>query len=1065
MIWFINEAQESFFDISFHPLKPYFKIGVTNPAFPYFFEHGNHFLGITVLEFFPVFYQEHFSDQIGRPPISATECMGLREPADKTSGLVVNVTIVFLATNDDRTDLFKAQNLMLVFFLDLDFGQDGFVGLDYFLNRWIIRARHNHTVYHTLWIPTFLIAYIRIKYSKTPKTCGLMLSKKSLQQQFASEYKTYYQVPLFVNEGFTRHVCKLCGKGFWSLTEQPDCGDSAHRPYAFFRKTPRTETYAGFWKKFEDFWKKNGHSIVPRYPVVSRWRDDLPFTIASIVDFQRLEQGKVVFEYPANPLLVPQMCLRFPDIANIGVTGRHFSCFMMAGQHAFGAPKTGYWKDECLQYNYDFLTGVLGVPKADLIYGEDLWNMPDFSAFGPSIESFAHGLELVNSVFMQYRANASGGFEELDTKVIDVGWGFERLLWYYNGTPTAYDAVFAKPLAFLKRQSGLHVDQELLDRYAKISSGLDVESVVNLKQEKQKIAAQLGLTMAQLEKTIAPMQAMYAVADHSRSLLFALSDGALPSNAAGGYNLRVLLRRALGFLKEYHFNVELEQLMQLHAEDLKPIFPELSENLADVFEVVAVEKRKYAQSMVKATALAGQVVAEQKPITTQKLMMLYESHGITPELLEKASHQALEIPTDFYQKLTERHVMGKSTSAEDSQVETAKKKIELPNDLPATKLLYYDDAQLKAAHATVLHVDRTHNTVITDQTIFYPEGGGQCADHGMMEGIDVPDVQKQGGIVLHVVSDASTFQTGQKVLLQLDWERRESISRHHTATHVMIATARQVFGGHAWQHGSHKDEDEAHVDITHYEKPDSATIAELERKANSIIQEARSVTVQQMDRGLAEQKYGFRLYQGGGAIGKTIRVVIIDDYDAEACGGIHRTRTNQIGLLKITGVEQIQDSVIRLRYKAGPKALEHIQRQEQLLQDACAALSVSPDQLTSAVKRLFEEWKAAKKDAEKAQEILAENFAQKLVEEAQLRKAHGGSTAVQINKEVPYTNMKLLEAVATHVSQQMDCVLWTESGLYVAATTEASLQDAKQLLQAAGAKGGGTKRFARGKKA
>ncbi|MBI5225924.1 alanine--tRNA ligase [Candidatus Micrarchaeota archaeon] len=899
-----------------------------------------------------------------------------------------------------------------------------------------------------------------------------MLSKKSLQQQFASEYKKFYEIPLFAEQGFARQVCKLCGKGFWSTTEQPDCGDSAHRPYAFFRAKPRTETYSSFWKKFEDFWKKNGHTIVPRYPVLSRWRDDLPFTIASIVDFQRLEQGKVVFEYPANPLLVPQMCLRFPDIANIGVTGRHFSCFMMAGQHAFNAPKEGYWKEECLRYNFDFLTNVLGVPKADLIYGEDLWNMPDFSAFGPSMESFAHGLELVNSVFMQYRATPTGGFEELDTKVIDVGWGFERLLWYYNGTPTAYDSVFAKPLAFLKRQAGLHVDQDLMDRYAKISSGLDVESVVNLKQEKQKIAQSLGLSMAELEKTIAPMQAMYAIADHARSLLFALSDGALPSNAAGGYNLRVLLRRSLGFLKEYHFNVELEQVMQLHAEDLKPIFPELYENLESVFDVLAVEKRKYGTSLEKATGLARQVVAEQKPITTQKLMTLYESHGITPELLEKASAKPLEIPTDFYQKLTERHVMEKSNSTEDDPDSSAlgtagagaKKKVTLPDGLAATKLLYYDDAQLRQTHATILHVDHTHNVVVTNQTVFYPEGGGQAADHGTMDGTEVPDVQKQGSVVLHFVKDATHFKAGQKVHLQLNWDRRESISRHHTATHIMIATARQVLGGHAWQHGSHKDEDEAHVDITHYEKPDSATIAEIEIAANKIIQEARNVTVQQMDRGVAEQKYGFRLYQGGGAIGKTIRVVIIDDYDAEACGGIHRTKTNQIGLLKITGVEQIQDSVIRLRYKAGPKALEHVQKQEQLLADACAALSVSPDQLTGAVHRLFEEWKAAKKDAEKAQEVLAESYAHKLVQDALLHKPHGGNLPPQVNKEVPYTNMKLLELVATLVSQQVDCVLWTPDGLYVAATTEASLQDAKQLLQAAGAKGGGTKRFARGKK-
>ncbi|HLD75897.1 MAG TPA: alanine--tRNA ligase-related protein, partial [Candidatus Norongarragalinales archaeon] len=377
-----------------------------------------------------------------------------------------------------------------------------------------------------------------------------MLSKKALAQTFASDYRKYYEVPLFRNEGFERFSCKLCGKGYWALEEQESCGDSAHVPYSFFREKPRSETYAGFWKKFADFWVKNGHAIIPRYPVVSRWRDDLPFTIASIVDFQRLEHGKVVFEYPANPLMVPQMCLRFPDIANIGVTGRHFSCFMMAGQHSFNHPNEGYWKEECLQYNFDFLTGVLGIPKSELIYGEDLWNMPDFSAFGPSMESFSHGLELVNSVFMQYRASGES-FEELDMKVIDVGWGFERLLWFYNGTPTAYDSVFAKPLFLMKKKSGFTLDPKLLQKYASLSAGLDVESVVNVRQEKEKIASLLGLGLEELNRTISPLQAMYAIADHSRSVLFATADGALPSNAAGGYNLRVLLRRAFSFLKEY----------------------------------------------------------------------------------------------------------------------------------------------------------------------------------------------------------------------------------------------------------------------------------------------------------------------------------------------------------------------------------------------------------------------------------------------------------------------------------------------------------------------------------
>lgn len=882
-----------------------------------------------------------------------------------------------------------------------------------------------------------------------------MLSKKSLVDTFRKDYQTHYRVPLFDEQGFSRYTCKACGKGFWSVKARDTCGDSSHEQYSFFRDHPRTETYAGFWKKFADFWEKNGHAVIPRYPVVSRWRDDLPFTIASIVDFQRLEQGKVVFEYPANPLMVPQMCLRFPDIANIGITGRHFSCFMMAGQHAFNAPKEGYWKEECLQYNFDFLTNVLGVKKEDLVYGEDVWNMPDFSAFGPSMESFAHGSELVNSVFMQFRASQHG-FEELETKVIDVGWGFERLLWYYNGTPTAYDAVFAKPLAFMRRQAGLMLDKDLLNRYARLSASLDVESVVDLKQEKQKIASALFISLEELEETLAPQQALYAVADHSRALLFALTDGALPSNSAGGYNLRVLLRRALAFIHQYNLNVDMEQVMQLHADDLHLVFPELRENLDDVFAVLGVEKRKYESSFQKASGMARQVVASGKPLSTQAMVTLYESHGITPELLEKAAGKAIQVPSEFYKQLTEKHVMGKDHSNEDSEKQP-KTQIVLP-PLSPTELLYYSDATLKQTHAKVLHVDQLHNAVVLDKTLFYPEGGGQAADHGLMEGVDVVDVQKQGHVVIHYVSDASGFTLNQDVLLQLDVPRRESISRHHTATHVMIATARNVLGGHVWQHGSKKEEDEAHVDVTHFERPTFEQVQKLEQVANQIVMEARPVTVTEMDRGKAEQEHGFRLYQGGGAIGKTIRVVTIQDWDSEACGGIHRTATNQVGFLKITGVDQVQDGVVRLRYKAGPKALEFVQGQEKLLDEAASVLSVSREQLPFGVKRLFDEWKEARKQAEKSKELLSASYAKKVLDEALAKKQ------VQVNKEVPFDDMKTLELVATDLSQKIDCVLWTKSGLVVAATTENSKHDAHALLKAAGAKGGGSKRFARGKK-
>ena len=182
----------------------------------------------------------------------------------------------------------------------------------------------------------------------------MMLSKDELRKGFSKEYEKYYGTKLFKDEGFERKKCRICGKYFWTADSSRElCGDSEHEPYTFMKDRPTSIGYEEFWKKFAGFFKKEGHEEIKKYPVVSRWRQDLYFTIASIQDFQRIENGAMSFEYSANPLVVPQICLRFNDIPNTGVTGRHFTSFMMAGQHAFNYPKEGYWRDRTIKLNYD----------------------------------------------------------------------------------------------------------------------------------------------------------------------------------------------------------------------------------------------------------------------------------------------------------------------------------------------------------------------------------------------------------------------------------------------------------------------------------------------------------------------------------------------------------------------------------------------------------------------------------------------------------------------------------------------------------------------------------------
>ncbi len=880
-----------------------------------------------------------------------------------------------------------------------------------------------------------------------------MLTKELLRQKFAQEAKQHYQVELFRNEGFSRYVCPDCSKGYWSRTERANCGDPSHEPYGFFKEKPLRVDYCKFWDKFADFWKKNGHAVIPRYPVISRWRDDLYFTIASIVDFQRLENGKTVFEYNDNPLVVPQMCLRFNDIANVGVTGRHLSCFMMAGQHAFNCDKEAYWKDKCVQLDYNYLTQVLGVDKNEVVFGEDVWSLPDFSSFGPCIEAYSKGCELVNSVFTEFRAAGPTGddIQPLEMKVIDVGWGFERLLWYYSGATSVYDAVFPTELELLHKNSPMQMDKELFAKYSRLAASLDVETVRNLKEEKQKIAKGLGISLEQMEKTIAPLQASYAIADHSRTLLFALADGAIPSNTAGGYNIRLLARRCFNFLNEYSFNVDLMDLIALEARLLKPLFPELEESLEDVKGILYEEKRKHAESREKARRLATTVIAKGKPLTTNEMATLYESQGVTPELLEEAAraeNKSVEIPSDFYKLITEKHAM---------EHKTAKK---LPIEfeaLPATVKLYYQDDSLREAEATVLAV--SGNKVVLDRTVLYPEGGGQMYDLGELGGRRIIEVQQIAGKVIHTLENASGLQAGMKVKLVVNWQRREAIVKHHTATHLIIQSAKRVLGNHVWQSGSKKDEDQAHVDLTHYRKLSQEEINSIEALANKKILEQVEVSAREKDRGEAEKKHGFRLYQGGGAIGKKIRVVEIDGFDVQACGGLHLHNTGQEGFIKIIGSEQVQDGIVRLHYVAGTKALEWVQKREKQFTDAARELGVQPDLLSKAVANIFNDWKARGKQLEKLEEELSGQMAANLSSKAL------SSGSKKVDEKNLQLSQKMLERLALKIAENTSlcAVVSNSEGDVVCACGKENASNAIELLKARGARGGGNEKFARGK--
>ena len=737
------------------------------------------------------------------------------------------------------------------------------------------------------------------------------MDKKEILKEFSSDPDRYYNVKLFQEQGFVRKACSKCGRFFWTLNAERElCPDDADDTYSFIGEPPTTKRfdYTQAWKQVEEFFVKNHHTSVSRYPVVCRWRDDLFFTIASVVDFQRVMGSKVVFEFPANPLIVPQTCLRFKDLENVGVTGRHFSSFCMIGQHSV-PDLGGYWKDECIDLDFRLLTNQFGIKEEEVVFVEDVW--AGGGSFGPSLEYFVRGLELGNAVFTEFQGEL-GQHTTLDQRVIDMGAGLERFAWITMGTPTAYDCCFGPVNQILFEKIGIDSDSEILRKYF-TEIAKEIDHFDDLNKVRRLAVKNAGITDDQLNKMITPLEGMYLIADHLRTLIFAITDGALPSNVGGGYNLRMMLRRINGTINRLNLKLNIDELIDAHIDYLKDTYPELDEKREDVKQILKLESARYEESKVHMKKKAEKIREKGVP-SVDELITLYESDGITPEYLKEVDAIA-EIPSSFYSKLSDLH-----------QSEKKKAITELPlEELPETETLFYKDDPMEF-DAKVLKV--FDDQVVLDRTSFYARGGGQEPDHGSIAGFNVVNVDKHANIIVHKL-EGGVPKEGDTVSCKVDKTRRANITKNHTSTHILNSSSRKILGSWIWQHSAFKEDDHARLDITHHSSLSNEQVKQIEDAANSMVKQNLTVNIDYYDRGTAEQTYGFRIYQGGVVPVKSVRIVSIEDQDIEACGGTHVRKTGDIELIKITKTKRIQDGVVRLEFVSGPTAFEYIKQQEK----------------------------------------------------------------------------------------------------------------------------------------
>ena len=735
-------------------------------------------------------------------------------------------------------------------------------------------------------------------------------------------------------------------------------------------------------KMFLDFFESKGHKVEPSHSLIPNDDPTLLWINAGVAALKKYFDGTIK---PENPRITnAQKSIRTNDIENVGKTARHHTFFEMLGNFSIG----DYFKKEAIDFAWELLTDekwfafdkdklyitvhdhdeeaynywvdVIGVEPSHMLKTPgNFWEIgegpcgPDSEIFydrgekydpeGLGLKLFYEELEndryieIWNLVFSQYNSQEGvdrNDYEELPQKNIDTGMGLERITSIIQDGETNFDTDFFLPI--------IH----------------EAEKLANVSYQENKMAYRV-------------------IADHIRTVTFALADGALFDNAGRGYVLRRILRRAvrygkqIGIEKAFMYN-----LVGVVSEIMKEFYDYLPEKVSYISDLVKKEEEAFHKTLSNGEKLLSGLIKKNSDgiISGKDAFKLYDTYGFPFELtLEIAQESNLKVDEEGFKEELKLQQMRSRGARVDNESMTSQKPDLMAFDLPSS--FEYDPTNIRGVVIGLfkdgVKTDQLNDygEIVFDVTTFYAEMGGQCADTGIVYNdeckakvvnvLKAPNQQH-----LHFVElESGSIKVGDVLTLEIDKEKRGKITANHTATHILQAALKEVIGSHINQAGSYVDDNRLRFDFTHFEKITNEQLKAVEQKVNDVIFKGIDVEIANMSKEEALASGAIALFDEKYV--DTVRVVSVGNYSKELCGGCHVTNSSNIGLFKIETEESVGSGIRRIEAVTGKIAYEALVLEKETVDTISSILKLkNRKEVVNKVTSLTEELNAVKKEVE-----------------------------------------------------------------------------------------------------